>query len=400
MAEKTSRMGRWGWAALVAVALGAGFFHFSSPNPKGRIGNTALSSRAGGDAFPDKARIRHAQGFAIRYQDGYKVVDIANPFNASPDTARYVLFPRGAARPKVAGRVQYVEVPVRTLICLSTTHVGLTDFLGVNDRVIAMADTGRVLNEDFKERIRQGKIVEVGKDEVLNQELVITLAPDLLMTVGFPGREMGASNALMESGIAVVVNSEWKERSLLGRMEWVKLLAAFLNKEALAEAKFDSIETEYGKIKALAASAVRKPRVMGGISRKGVWTIPGGRSYVAAMLKDAGADYPWAGDTTTGSREISFEAVYQEALEAEFWLSAGWAKSLRDIAHEDPRYRDFRSFKTKNIFNNTKRIAANNSNDYWESGLVNPHVILADFVKILHPELMPGHELYYSLKLE
>jgi iron complex transport system substrate-binding protein len=263
-----------------------------------------------------------------------------------------------------------------------------------------MSDTGRVLNEEIKRRIRAGRIVEVGRDEMLNQERVLTLAPDLLLTVGFPGREMGALNALMESGITVVTNSEWMETTPLGRMEWVKLLAAFVDKEELAEAKFDSIEREYGEVKAVAAGSPSKPKVIGGISRKGVWTVPGGRSYVAALLKDAGALYPWADDTTTGSRNIAFETVYQEGLEADFWLNAGWTKSIREIVDEDPRYQDFRSFKQRRIFNNTKRLGTNGSNDYWESGMVNPHVILADYVKILHPGKLPGHKLYYTFQLE
>jgi iron complex transport system substrate-binding protein len=328
------------------------------------------------------------------------VVDVVNPFRASPDTTRYILYPRGEARPEVAGRPTFVEVPVRTLVCLSTTHIALTDFLGVNDRVIAMADTGRVLNEDIRRRIREGKVIEVGRDQMLNQERVLTLAPDLVMTVGFPGKEMGAFHALMESGIAVLANSEWKEKTLLGRMEWVKLLAAFLDKEALAEAKFASAERKYEELKAIAAGVAGKPKVMGGISRKGVWTVPGGRSYVAALLADAGADYPWADDTTTGSYNMGFETAYRQALEADIWLNAGWATSLKEIAAEDARYREFKSFKSGRVYNNTLRMGANGSNDYWESGLVHPDIILADFVKMLHPDKLPDHELYYMRKLE
>jgi iron complex transport system substrate-binding protein len=121
---------------------------------------------------------------------------------------------------------------------------------------------------------------------------------------------------------------------------------------------------------------------------------------VAELLKDAGADYPFAEDTSTGSRNLGFETVYRAGLDAEFWLNAGWAKSLRDISDEDKRYTDFKCFKTKQVFNNTKRMGANGSNEYWESGLVNPHLILLDLVKILHPELSPRHELFYTRRLE
>jgi iron complex transport system substrate-binding protein len=352
------------------------------------------------DFFPDKARVRYAKGFSIRYAKTYKVVDVFNPFSASPDTTRYVLVPRGKPAPAGFEKAVKVEVPVRTLACLSTTHVGLTDFLGINDRIIAISDTGRVLNRDVLARIRAGKIAEVGKEQGLNKELVLALAPDLLMTVGFPGKEIGSFQALTESGIAVVTNSEWMETSLLGRMEWVKLLAAFVNGEGQAERKFDSIEAKYAEAKRTASRAGRKPKVIGGICRQGVWTVPGGRSYVAGLLKDAGADYPFAEDTSTGSRNLGFETVYRAGLDAEFWLNAGWAKSLRDISDEDRRYTEFKCFKTKQVFNNTKRMGANGSNEYWESGLVNPHLILLDLVKILHPELSPRHELFYMRRLE
>jgi iron complex transport system substrate-binding protein len=190
------------------------------------------------------------------------------------------------------------------------------------------------------------------------------------------------------------------EASVLGRLEWVKLVGAFLDRDGIAERKFDSLETEYGKVKRLAASARSRPKVIGGLSRKGVWTVPGGRSYVAGLLRDAGAEYPFADDTTSGIRNLGFETVYRAGVDADFWLNAEWAKSLKDIEDEDERYRDFKAFKAKRVFSNTKRMAPNGSNDYWESGVVNPHLLLSDLVKVLHPELLPDYRLYYTKALE
>ena len=292
---KNPKVVRWGLAGLLAGGLGASIFRISPSASPPEIEGGSASSVASRDLFPHKARIQHAQGFSLRYFPGYKVADIVNPFGASPDTARYILYPRGSARPAVAGRATFVEVPVRTLVCLST---------------------------------------------------------------------------------------------------------AFLNEEERAEAKFASVAVRYAEIKALAASAREKPKVMGGISRKGVWTVPGGRSYVAALLADAGAGYLWAGDTSTGSYNMAFETAYRQALDAEFWLNAGWSNTLKEITDEDARYGEFKAFKAGKVYNYTKRMGANGSNDYWESGLVNPHLILADFVKVLHPDKLPQHELYYLRKLE
>jgi iron complex transport system substrate-binding protein len=40
------------------------------------------------------------------------------------------------------------------------------------------------------------------------------------------------------------------------------------------------------------------------------------------------------------------------------------------------------------------------ANDYWESGSVNPHLILADLITIFHPDLLPGHQLVYYKQLQ
>ena len=70
-------------------------------------------------------------------------------------------------------------------------------------------------------------------------------------------------------------------------------------------------------------------------------------------------------------------------------------KTKQELLDKDQRYADFKAFKANNVFTHNKRQAANGANDYWESGAVNPHLVLADLIKILHPELLPQHELIY-----
>ncbi|MYK41684.1 MAG: ABC transporter substrate-binding protein, partial [Gemmatimonadetes bacterium] len=43
---------------------------------------------------------------------------------------------------------------------------------------------------------------------------------------------------------------------------------------------------------------------------------------------------------------------------------------------------------------------AHGGNDYWEAGLVEPHIVLADFIKILHPDHLPEHALKFYKKLD
>jgi iron complex transport system substrate-binding protein len=372
----------------------------------GRIRSADAFGSAGGirldpqkDYFPDKAGVKYAKGFAVRYFPNYKILDILNPFGSGQDTTRYVLVPKGAAHPSGFPGAQFVEIPIQSLICLSTTHIGLTALLDANDLIIGLEDTVGIYNSEVRKRIGEGRISEVGRSNALKNELVISLDPDLVMAVGMPPTKSGSYKSLVESGVPVLVNSEYMENTPLGRAEWVKLLAFFLNKERLAEEKFGAIEARYREISRLAKGVEHKPTAISNIGLKGAWFVPGGNSFPAAWLKDAGADYHWAKDTTKGSLQLNFEAVYEVGLDAEYWFNPGQAKTLSQLTAMDSRYRAFRSFKSGNVFTFSKRQIAGGGNDYWESGLVNPDRILSDIIRILHPDLLPDHELIYYRKL-
>ena len=93
------------------------------------------------------------------------------------------------------------------------------------------------------------------------------------------------------------------------------------------------------------------------------------------------------------------EAAAPEALTADYWLNIGFVDSKEEIASKDTRYESFKSFKTGQLYNNNKRTNDLGSNDYWESGGVNPHRVLEDMIRILHPELLPHDSLVYYKQL-
>jgi iron complex transport system substrate-binding protein len=220
------------------------------------------------------------------------------------------------------------------------------------------------------------------------------------MVAGVTISDMDKYRTLRESGIAIIMNGEWRENDPLGRVEWFKLMALFLNKEKLAEEKFQKIEKEYLRLKELTKNIETIPNVLTGMSFKDTWYVPGGKSFMSQMLKDAGATYPWKADSSTASTPLSFEAVYEKGLKTDYWVNPEGATSLTDMLNADSRYADFKAFREKKVYNNNKRLADNGGNEYWETGIVNPHLILADLIKIFHPELLPQHELYYYKQLQ
>lgn len=348
-----------------------------------------------------QTEIHHARGFNIAYFKDFKLVSIINPFGGKGDTLQYILQKNGAAMSTGYPRAQRIEIPVKSLAAMSSMHVGLLGFLDAEHVLTGLGSLQYVYSPKVIGMIKAGKIVEVGRDQGLNDEKVIEMRPDLVMTIGNPGGKMDHYRVLKEAGIPVLINSEWVEQTPLARAEWVKLMAALLDKEALVNEKFTQIENEYERLSALAQKAAKKPTVLSGLNTKDAWFLPGGNSYMARFFKDAGADYQWQNDPTAGSLPLSFEAVYPFALTADYWLNVGFDShdTRKTIIAQDARYADFKAVRTGMLYSYNRLVNEQGSNDFFESGSVNPHTVLADMIRIFHPELLPDHQLVYYKQL-
>lgn len=361
----------------------------------------AQTAATGTDSQFVKTEIHHAKGFSIQYFKDYKLVSIINPFGGQGDTLQYILQKKGATPPSGYPRAQRIEIPVKSLAAMSSMHIGLLGFLDAEYVLAGLGSLQYVYSPKVIEMIKAGKIVEVGRDQGLNDEKVIEMRPDLVMTVGNPGGKMDHYRTLREAGIPVLINSEWVEKTPLARAEWVKLMAALLDKEELVNQKFTQVETEYERLAALTLKATKKPTVLSGLNTKDAWFMPAGGSYMARFFKDAGADYQWYDTPATGSLPLSFEAVYPFALKADYWLNVGFDSrdTRKSIIAQDARYADFKAAQTGRMYSYNRLVSDQGSNDFFESGSVNPHTILADMIRIFHPDLLPGHQLVYYKQL-
>jgi iron complex transport system substrate-binding protein len=344
--------------------------------------------------------IKYAKGFDIEYHLGYKVINVSDPWNKSSKKSRYVLFFHNSAKPTGFEDALLIEIPVKNFVSLSSLYVGYSEKLKISDKLIGIADTKYINSPSVRSMISQGKIKEVGGNENVNIEKILELDPALIITYGSGDPIGNVHPKLREAGLKVALNSEQMEITPLGRTEWIKFVAAFFNKDREADSIFRSIESKYLQIAQLAKKGKSSPSVFSDIKYGDTWFMPGGQSYAANLLKDANSDYLWNDTEKRGSMPLSFERVYVKALNADFWINTSDFKTLEDIERSDVRYKDFKAYRTRQIFNNNKRVNEAGGNDYWESGLVNPHLILSDLVKIFHSELLPGYELFYYKKIQ
>ncbi|MCS6870469.1 MAG: ABC transporter substrate-binding protein [Anaerolineae bacterium] len=354
------------------------------------------------DYFPQKTEIAFATGFSVQYNKHYKVVRVTRPWAGAERGFTYVLVQCGAPTPKdeQLKDATVVEVPIRKLISMSTTYLPHLVELNVLDALVGVDTLQYVSTPEIVALGKAGKLTEIGSGAQVNVEQVALIAPDLIMTYGSGFPDYDAHPKLIEAGYKVALNGEFAENTPLGRAEWIKFTALFFNAEARANAYFEGVVKEYQRLVALTERVSTRPSVLINTPFQDVWYIPGGKSFAARFLLDAGASYAWADDESTGSLPLSIEDVFAKAGNAEFWVNVGFFGSLKDLEAADARFAQFAAFKNGKVFNNDKRTNENFGNDYFESGVIRPHVILADLIKIFHPELLPDHELVYYRQLK
>jgi len=120
----------------------------------------------------------------------------------------------------------------------------------------------------------------------------------------------------------------------------------------------------------------------------------GRNTYVARLFADPGGDYLYGDTQEKGDATLDFESVYEKASSASYWINTGYADNVEEILALDSRYEKFNAFRAGNVYHYNARVNEFGGNDYWQSGLIHPDLILADLVKILHPDLLPEHKLY------
>ncbi|MCK5210026.1 MAG: ABC transporter substrate-binding protein [Cyclobacteriaceae bacterium] len=342
-----------------------------------------------------QSNIKHAIGFDLVDYETFKVLNIIRHYNETSDTLSYVLYEEGADTHENFSDLYQIQIPIQNIALLHSSYLSFFDLCEAKDHIKAISEAKYIYDESVYSSVQNGELIEVGYGETLDKERLLELNISAVVTVGFPNTPNKSQQMLDELGIPVLVFSDWQETGLLGRAEWVKVVAALTGSEKLVNEKFELIEKEYKKLTSLTKDLDNPPKIICNLPYKGSWYVPGGNSYVSNLLHDAGSDYLWASDDGTGGIQMDFETVYAKGIEADFWINPDFAKTLQDIIDTDERLIDFKPISTRSVYNSNFRMSRGIANDFWESGIVNPHLILADLIKILHPELLPDHQLFY-----
>ena len=301
----------------------------------------------------------YAKGFEI-YDQGngiYRVV-LPRPFNAATGPMTYLLVPRGMEVPEEHGGT-IIRTPVEHIICTSTTHIPLLDYLGETTALVGFPTPDYISSPRMRKHIDSGKVADLGVDNAMNIEMVMELSPDVVMAYAISGLDP-ALKKLQALDISVLLNAEYMEPHPLGRAEWIKLAGLLFDKQDRSDSVFQAIASNY-------------LRLIG---------------------------YLWAENDDHSYLELSFESVLEKAESADLWIGVASFTSLHALEEEDRRYGLFNAFRNGEVYTYDARKGEKGGSEYLELGYLRPDIILSDLMQIAHPETGDSEDLYFHAKLK
>ena len=314
----------------------------------------------------------------------YTLVTVGDPWKGGV-LHRYVLVPRDTDLPKDLPEGTVVRTPVQRALVYSSVHTSLLDELGAIGAVRGVVDSQYFIDSTIVQGVAMGKIADCGNSMNPTVEKVIDMQPDAILLSPYQDASYGQ---IAKLDIPIIECADYLEYDPLGRAEWVKFYGELVGKRNEADSLYNAIVTAYNEVKQAAAGAANRPTVVTEMVISGVWNVPGGQSYMARILHDAGGNYLWADDENTGSLALDFNQVLAVAQDADYWFIK-WTNinSLKDLQGAFDLNKEMAAFKNKHVY-----VCDTDKTRFFDRIPFHPDVLLREFAAILHPELFPDYQ--------
>lgn len=342
-----------------------------------------LSGCGGGTAKQvDTAAQKQAQLLTMEQCRGYLKVDITDPWHEGKVLHTYLLVPRDSAMPQSLPEGTVVRTPITHALVFSEVHTGLLRELGSFSAVKGVCDAHYFTDAEVLEGIKSGAIADCGNSMMPTIEKVIAMHPDAILLSPYQDASYGQ---IEKTDIPIIECADYLEYSPLGRAEWMKFYGALVGKKAMADSLYEAVASRYRAIMQKAAKASTRPSVITEMVINGIWAVPGGNSYMASIIADAGGSYPWAADTSTGSLSLDFNQVLAKAQKADYWF-VKWTgiHSLQVLKSHYALNANFEAFKQKKVW-----ACDTEQTHFFVRIPYHPDLLLSEFAAVLHPDLFP-----------
>ena len=392
-------------------------------------GKTA--SGEGGDTL----RMKYAELLTIvKHNDGaYTEAIIKNPWKEGTTLHKYLLVPKGKEGDKTVAKLKddirenaalqmgnhcdIVRTPLESNVVFTAPHCQLMYELGCKNAITGVCDKDYINIPDIKNKA----IMDCGSSMQPDIERIIALKPEGLFISPF--ENSGGYGKLDKLNIPIIETADYMETSPLGRAEWMKFYGMLFESEERrgksnfseerrgksnfseerrgkreesnsnvagvtceqkADSLFSAVEKEYLSLKAEAAKLPKGLSILTERKMGSVWYVPGGKSTMGILLKDANAKYIFADDTHSGSLSLGPERILSKGTQVDVWAFkyfGGKALSKNDLLAEYEGYKALKAFNQNCIYQ-----VDTSTQPYFELTSFHPEILLREFIILAHPK--------------
>jgi iron complex transport system substrate-binding protein len=346
----------------------------------------------------DTLALKYATGIVLIQHEGYTEAVLKNPWKEGKVLHRYFLVPDSSnsktivpdGSPSGNTLTTVVRTPVRRAAVFTTVHCALLCDLGIGDRIAGVADLKYIKVPYVQEQVKAGRITDCGGGLNPVVEKIMDLKPDVIMLSPF--ENSGGYGKTEDIGIPIIECAEYMETTPLGRAEWMRFYGLLFGCEQRADSLFAVVDSSYHALRQLATT--HHPTILIDKMVGNVWYVPGGRSTIGQMIKDAGGHFPWADDSHSGSLSLPFETVLERGGETDVWLfrySGSHDITYRELLAENQGYSQFKAFRQHKVYACDVERSL-----FYEQSPFRPDFLLSDFIQILQPGLLNDTLKYYK----
>lgn len=332
----------------------------------------------------DTIRMKYAKNITIiRYDDRYHV-ELINPWDTTKTLNTYD-----------------ITEPFKRTAVYSAVHCSLIDELNEFDKIAAICDLEYIHMDKIHKGVENGTIADIGNSMAPNIEKIIDCNPDAILLSPF--ENSGGYGQIEKLGIPIIECADYMEISPLARAEWIKFYGILYGCYEKSCTMFDSIEQKYLALKDSCIQYQKnkktlQPSITLDMVTSSTWYVPGGNSTIGILMKDACGDYVFKERKENGSLALSPETVFDKSYDADIWVIR-YTKpqdfTYSTLSKENPAYSKMKAFKQHNTYGCNLQYVA-----FFEETPFHPDRLLKDFIKIIHPDILPDYNLRYYKKIK
>lgn len=302
--------------------------------------------------FENVMPLSYATGFSVSYsEEGYKLLTIGE------DQTYLVVGEDMPVPEEVPDTVTVLQQPLDQIYLVSTGAMDHFIELNALESIILSSQKADAWYlPEAKQAMEEGKIAYAGKYSAPDYETVLSSGCNLVIENAMIYHAPEVLEKLRSLGLPVLVELSSYESHPLGRMEWIKLFSALVNKEEEAAAYYDSMLAALEPV--MNQEPTGKTVSFFYITTSGGINVRRPSDYVSCAIGLAGCENisfsEDQADVGTSTMTIQMEAFYQGVQDADILIYNsivdGELDSLSALLEKMPTLADTKAVKEGNVW--------------------------------------------------